>query len=184
MTMVGGGFGGESVATVDTAGEGYFLPYWIHGTSTSSGVIVVADDVRAAQFILPFRATANRILTEVVTVGGAGKLYGVGIYDINKNLLTETGALDANTVQFNETTITQITFEPGVYWFAWTSDSGTVQLRNGTAGNSASALNAMSTKRSAIAGNSPISPGVLPAALGTTTTASTSSPPIAPMYIE
>jgi len=176
---------GTGIATVDTAGEGYFLAFYVHATATATGVIVAADDVRASQFVLPFRAVINRILTDVTTGGGASSLYGVGIYSADgQTLLTETGALDADTVARNETTVTEVTFEPGVYWFAWTSDSGTLQMRRGSTAMSNSLLSFASSKRSVLAGNSPISPGVLPASLGALTTGTTTSPPLAFFFKE
>ena len=174
-----------TVATVDTAGEGYFLGFYVHATATSGAVVVVADDIRATQFVLPFRATVNRILTEVTFAGGASSLYGVGIYNADgQTLLAETGALDANTIAKNETTITQITFEPGVYWFAWASDSGTLKMRGGSTAMSNTLLQFATSKRSVVAGNSPVSPGVLNASLGALTGASPTAPPLGLFYKE
>lgn len=152
------------VATVATAGEGYFFGYTIAAPVKAVGTLVAAvDRVMAYQFVLPFRAIINRILTEVTTVGGAGKLYSVGLYDSSKNLLVHTGALDANTVQKNETSVTLITLEPGIYWFAQTADTTTVQARATTTDVSFPA--SATTVRHGRAANAS-STGVLPATLG------------------
>ena len=119
-----------TVATVDTADQGYFVGLSVHLADTGTAVIVAAiDQTRAYGFVLPFRVVVGNIVTEVTTGGGAGKKYGVGLYDVNGNLILETGTLDANTTQINSTSITAVTLEPGIYFHAQTSDSATTQLR-------------------------------------------------------
>ena len=169
------------VASVDTAGEGYFFGATVHGTRQVVGTIVgTIDNCRAWQFVLPFRATINRIQTEVTTGGGAGKKYGAGLYDSAKNLVVETGALDANTTQVNITTVTEFTVEPGVYWVAGTSDSTTTQLRRFDF--ETTALNVATTPRAGIAANGG-SAGVMPSTLGNISSAQ-SPPPIVLFYKE
>ena len=174
-----------AVGSVDTAGQGYFFAVFISPTSASTQLLIATEEVRAVQFVLPFRATVNRIVTEVTTTGGSGKKYGLGLYSADgQTLLTETGALDANSATTNITTITQITFEPGVYWFAWTSDSTTVKLRGGAVTSGVLILDTLTTKRSVVAGNSPSPAGVLPSSLGTMTTGSSTVPPFAVFTLE
>lgn len=174
-----------ATGSVDTAGEGYFFAVFINSIAAATQVLVNTEEVRATQFVLPFRATSNRIVTEVTTTGGSGKKYGVGLYNADgTTLLTETGALDANSATTNITTITQITFEPGVYWFAWTSDSTTVKLRGAATNWGGLMLDSLTTKRSVVAGNSPSPAGVLPSSLGTTTTESATVPPFAVFTLE
>ncbi len=170
-----------TVATVDTAGEGLFYAVTIHAPRPGVNTVGTIDQVRVHQFVLPFRATINRIMTEVTTGGGAGKKYGVGLYDVAKNLLVETGALDANTVQANETTVTQITFEPGVYWIASTSDSASTQLR--IANSETVFKHLMTTVRMGTAANAAGSPGVLPSTLGAISTGQ-KEPPLCAFYLE
>ena len=136
-----------TVASVRTAGEGYFFGVSIQVEDIGVGVIVSGvDQCKVWQFVLPFRAVVRQISTEVTTAGGAGKKYGVGLFDVNGNLVLETGALDANTVQLNTTSITAVTLEPGIYWQGQTADTTTVQLRDLVRGSTeVSFLNASGT---------------------------------------
>lgn len=159
------------VASVSTAGRGYFIGYSIFTVTGSVGTLVqVVDQVRVFSFILPFRAVVANIATEVTTAGGASTLYGVGLYDTNKNLLLHTGAVDANTTQVNNVAITARTLEPGHYWLAQTSDSATTQCRIiNTPATEKTLMNA-ATVQVGTAANA-ASAGVLPATLGTITAA-------------
>ena len=158
-----------TVATVDTAGEGYFigLAVLVPKNDTNLGFSGV-NQTWAWQFVLPFRAKVSNIIAEVIAAGAAGKKFGVGLYDKDKNLLLKTAALDANsaTVQ-SDTLATPVTLEPGIYWFAQTCDDVATQfkcLETGTA-PSFTTINE-NTVRGGIAANAG-SAGVLPATLGT-----------------
>ncbi len=169
---------GATGAVTDTD-IGYFVGVVINPYNPSGvGVIVTGvDQCRCVQFVLPFRAVVNQITTEVTTGGGASKKYGVGIYDRDSNLLVETGALDANTTQVNNTSVTATTLEPGVYFLAWTADTTTVQLRS-LIFNTAIVANINSpatAKKIGTAANNGTN-GVLPATLGTITAAIINSP--------
>ncbi len=119
-----------TVATVDTAGEGYFFGVSIEASDFGVGTIISGvDQCRAYQFVLPFRTVVRKITSEITTGGGASKKYGVGLFDVNGDLILETGALDANTTQILTTSITAVTLEPGIYWLGQTSDSATTAMR-------------------------------------------------------
>ncbi len=157
------------VASVDTAGEGYFIGVTINVGSTDGGLIVSGvNQTWARQFVLPFRAKVSNIITEVTTAGASGKKYGVGLYDKDKNLLFKTAALDANsqTVQ-SDTLATSVTLEPGVYWLASTCDDAATGFRVLTTETDQSfgPVNE-NTVRGGTAANAS-SAGVLPATLGT-----------------
>ena len=83
-----------TVATVDTAAQGYFVGLEVFAGEGSSGTILIGvNETRVYQFVLPFRAVVRNITTEVTTGGAAGKKYGAGLYDASKNRLLHTGAL-------------------------------------------------------------------------------------------
>ncbi|KKK57909.1 hypothetical protein LCGC14_1802000 [marine sediment metagenome] len=157
-----------TVATVGTVGEGHFFGGIALGArTTGAGVLVgVVDRVQVLQFVLPFRASFNRVVTRLLTAGGAGKLYGVALYDVDKNLIVESGALDANAVATNNTTITLTQLEPGIYWFAHTSDSATTKCTAFDLVQLPSLLTGIDSPRMGLAANAASTPGTFPATLG------------------
>ena len=158
-----------TVASVRTAGEGFVVVPII--TPGNLVAILISSGVNATwafQFVLPLRITLSKIITEITTGGAAGKKYGVGLYDKDKNLLVETGALDAEAVAINSTSVTAITLEPGVYWQAQTTDDAATQARGlGSAVVDVWDLANKNNTRSGTGNAS--SAGVLPATLGTIT---------------
>jgi len=160
---------GSRVANVTTAGQGFFIAAPENTLATTTAALASINQVRVAQFVLPFRMIVRTLVSEVTTLGGAGKKYGVGIYNVDKTLLVESGALDANTAAINATAVTATTMEPGTYYVAWTSDSTSTILR---AVNTQiqSVLNQGTDTRMGAAANSGTA-GVLPATLGVITTA-------------
>ena len=166
-----------TVATVDTAGEGYFYGLTVAVSDGSGGLIIsTVDDVYVWQFVLPFRQVVRQITSRVTTGGGASKLYGVGLYDIDGTRVVTTGALDANTTQINTTAITAVTLEPGVYWSAQTSDSATTQLLTFVFGSVET--NILNDSGAIIVGKGAngSSAGVLPATLGAVSAATARLP--------
>ena len=164
-----------TVATVDTAGGGVLvLPTVTIPADLQAGSLGFsgANQTWAWQFVLPFRITFSKIVTEVTVGGAAGKFYGVGIYDKDKNLIIETGQIDAEAVAIVSTSVTATTLEPGVYYSAQTADDAATQFLVMTlsAMGIYDTLNKNANRGGlATAGSA----GVLPAALGTIT-ASTS----------
>ena len=137
------------------------------GLSGSANAVVsaVIDRIGLFQFVLPFRATFNRIGTKVKTGGGAGKKYGVALFDKDLNLVVETGALDANTAQVNITTVALTTVEPGVYYLGQTSDSTSTQCSAVQIGEHGSILAGLATKRRGHSTTSAPSPGTFPSTI-------------------
>lgn len=166
-----------AVAMVDTPGEGYLFGVSITLEDYGAGTIINAiDQVIVWQFVLPFRAVVRQITSEITTGGGASKLYGVGLYDISRNRLLHTGALDANTIQRLTTAITAVTLEPGIYWLAQTSDSISTAMRTIEWGSVELALlNDSGVIRTGKAANASAA-GVLPATLGIITAATVKKP--------
>lgn len=159
-----------SLATVDTAGEGYFFGGHVYPqvTTGSNPVVNGIDQVQTLQFVLPYRVTFNRVVTRVKVVGGAGKLYGVALYNAAKELIVESGALDANTIAINNTTIDLTLLEPGVYWFAQTSDSTSTACTTFNESEVLTITAAIDTPRQGPATNTAPAPGTFPATLGPT----------------
>ncbi len=161
------------VATVDTAGEGYFVGGTVtFGNQLAALLVTAIDQVAVFQFVLPFRAKVAQISWWVTTGGGSGKKLGIGIYDANKNLLLESGAVDGNTTGQAVVSITAVTLEPGIYWLAATSDSATTQV---VTLEDSSTVGQILNKTATLFGTAAnaATAGVLPATLGTITAATT-----------
>jgi hypothetical protein len=154
---------------VDTAGEGYFVGISLYLALSGAGVATNGTtETRVFQFVLPFRAVVRNITTEVTTGGASGKKYGVGLYDIGGNRLLHTGALDAEAVARNVTSITAVTLEPGVYYQAQTTDDSNTQFRRLMTELGGIILLKDTGALVGLAANTS-SAGVLPATLGTVT---------------
>ena len=157
-----------TVATVDTAGEGYFVGVAIGPVASSAGVMSSGvTETRVFPFVLPFKATIRNITTEVTTGGAAGKKYSVGLYDADKNQVLTSGTIDAEAIAVTTTSITAVTLEPGVYWQAQTTDDNATQFRRILSDLSPFTLINDATDVIGLANAS--SAGVLPATLGTIT---------------
>ena len=166
-----------NVLTVDTAGEGYFFGGFVYPASNVNSTIVAGGgQIIVMQFVLPFRANFNRAVTRLKTVGGAGTKYGVALYNAAKELIVESGALDANTLAINNTTIALTRLEPGVYWFAQTSDSITANCTAFNQGEAINMLTNLDTARQGRATTTAPTPGTFPATLGAIVTTTARNP--------
>ena len=161
-----------TVATVDTADQGYVCaPSVIIPRLVNAVLVTGVDQVRAFQFVLPFRITVRRILTDITTGGGAGKLFACGMYDVSGNLLFQIQEKDANDTGGLASSVTAITLEPGTYTWAWTSDSTTTQSRTMDVANGfGNWFGLLSTKTHGTA-TAAAAPGILNNTLGTITNA-------------
>ena len=156
-----------TVATVDTADQGYFFGGVVHWpTASSAGTVVgVNNQIRLIQFVLPFRAVVRRLALEISTLSVGGNL-GVGLYDAGGNLILESGAISTTTTGIKTASITAVTLEPGVYFHVETADNTTVQVRKvGLSAQVRNLLNANAVEKSGLAANTSTA-GVLPATLG------------------
>ena len=160
-----------ATGVVDTADQGYFLGAVVFlggGSGLAAAVVGSVDDVKVWQFVLPFRVVVRNIVVEVTTLD-SGKKIGLGLYDASGNLYLKSGAISATSTGFLTDAITAVTVEPGVYFFAQTCDSTTVQVSHTTIPNRpTTVLNAQTVKKIGLAANSS-SAGILPATLGTIT---------------
>ena len=127
-----------TVATVDTAGEGYFSVVVGNSPNTFSAGVVSSSNNRivVVQFVLPFRASVSQIRFNITTLS-VGGLMSVGLYDVAGNRLIHSGAISTTTTGVKEGNPTAVLIEPGVYWQAQTADNTTVQAGNAVLGGSA-----------------------------------------------
>ncbi|KKK56778.1 hypothetical protein LCGC14_3061140, partial [marine sediment metagenome] len=141
---------------------------------------LINDGVYVWQFVLPFRSVVRNITWELLT-GVDGSLSSMGLYSANRNRLLHTGAVGTAIADqgIQQTSITAVTLEPGVYFFAHTSTSLNVDARawNLAVGVWGPVMNSGSSRRIAIAANLS-SGGVLPATLGNLTSQTNMNPPI------
>ena len=172
-----------TVASVDTAGEGYFYGYTVFdsGTKTTGFMAENVNDVFAFQFVLPFRAVVRAISFDLTT-GINGSNSGLGIYGVDGNRLVHTGAISTAIadVAIIRTAVTAVTLEPAVYYFAQTSSATGVVARVFNTSSAAWLIleEGSPVVRVAKAGNAS-SAGVLPATLGTLTASAARNPVIA-----
>jgi len=156
-----------TVAMVDTAGGGgVFLVTIFPPASSHGGTTGTLNLVAVAQFVLPFRVVVRNI-TFSVAVLEVGKFAGLGIYSVARNRLVHSGAVSVATTGIKTASVTAVTLEPGVYFFAWTLDGLTASLNavpNLTQGTTAVIASEVAT-RFGFATNVSVA-GVLPATLG------------------
>ena len=170
-----------ATGVVDTADQGYFFVHTIVNAATVSTQTVTSANnaVRVFQQVLPFRAIVRQIGWELTT-GVDASNSSMGIYNADgTSLLVHSGAVGTAIADqgIQTTSVTAVTLEPGIYYFAQTSTSAVVECRMWNLGaRGQNLLNAVSTaERLGTAANSSSS-GVLPATLGTITDATGINP--------
>ena len=160
-----------TVATVDTADQGYFCGGVVYIFALGAQEPVdIADQVRVHAFVLPFRATVTKVVTET-TILEASSLYSVGIYNADgTTLLIDSGTFNGASTGIKQNTITAVTLEPGPYLFAQTANTTTtLVVRIFSIGSTIGALlNGTGITSVATCANSS-SAGVLPATTGALT---------------
>ena len=145
--------------------EGTSVFYLEVGANTLINTAV--NETRVFEFVLPFRATISKVVSEV-RVLETGKFYGVGLYDVNGNLVVRTAALSLDSIGIQESNlVTPATLEPGVYYLAQTTDAtGTGALRGLTSNSATLAImNEGAENRAGAAANDGTA-GVLAATMG------------------
>ena len=160
-----------TVATVDTADQGYFLGTTVFPLGTSiAEPSSIANQVHVFGFVLPFRATVTKIVTEVTTLEAAS-LYSVGIYNADgTSLLVDSGTFNGATTGIKQNTITAVTLEPGYYLFAQSANTTTTLVCRilTTSSSLGPILNGTDITTSSVTANDSSS-GVLPATTGALT---------------
>jgi hypothetical protein len=160
---------------ISTSPIGYHIPAWnpSDGTSaTSNGALVGSNNqVLVTQFVLPCKITIRQMVFQCTTNVGGSKT-AVGIYSSDGTTkLVAADNVDTASTGIKATTVTTTTLSPGIYIFAQSSSSTSVQTTNlVTNSNLNGILNHNSTKRQGSAANS-MSAGVLPSSLGAITSA-------------
>jgi hypothetical protein len=158
---------------VGTANEGYVVfPEVVHGKPGDAVVGVgVVDEVVAYQFVLSYRVTIQTLRIFVDTAE-SGKVFGVGIYDKDGNLLFETGARSTTSTGLQSVALgVPVSLGEGVYFIAWTCNGTTARIRGMRFSEDDTLnemLNANATKRAGTA-TAAATPGEMNAALGTIT---------------
>lgn len=170
--------------TFSTAGQGFFwggsgsdLPA---AAATTTAVISSNNQIMVFQFIIAFAITVRNV-TVRINSANSGKFCGCGIYDINGNLLIDSGRFDQTTLN---TTLANslpspVVLPPGTYYFAYSQDSTNAS----TAGYTTLAtqfiiLNGTSAVRRAFATNSWSSSTGFPPTLGALTQSAAGSFPL------
>jgi hypothetical protein len=158
-------------APLETADQGYlFLPsVGVMFRGTSQSIVGSNNQVRAFQFVLPFRLTVSDVQFRV-TAAYANREVGIGIYSADGNtLLVDTGVVSAASAGLKKATLsTPVTLAPGPYWYAWTSDYNAVKLTSTFADSTFDSLFSDTNPQMGTAANAG-SEGVLPATLGAIT---------------
>jgi len=172
---------GRTVATVATAGEGGFFGFTVDVINAGTNTLISggAEQTYVYQFVLPFRATISKVSSEIRTAE-VGKFYGLGIYDVNGNLVVRTAQIGMDATGIQETSlVASATLEPGAYYYAQTTDGTTGELRGTILGTATmSIMNQGSENRVGKAANNG-SAGVLAATMGSITATVNRSPAIA-----
>ena len=168
-----------TVATVDTADQGYFCSVVVHPTSMGlQEPSNVADQVQILAFVLPWRQVIRKVVTEVTTLEAAS-LYSVGLYNADgTSLLVDSGTFNGASTGIKQNTITAVTLEPGPYLFAQSANTTTtLVLRIWVLGGSAvqALLNGTDIVNASTAANPSIA-GVLPATTGALTRSTARQP--------
>ena len=160
-----------ATGSVDTAGEGGFYTPTIFqagDTGTAQTQVTSNNQVQVTQFVLPFRAVVGQLTFEVTTASASG-LFGVGLYDKDKNLLLKSLGISTTAAEFKtESLASSVTLEPGVYFVAFTVDNTTARSRTNVSGTMRTFPNEAGNIRNGVAANAGSS-GVLPATLGAIT---------------
>jgi len=178
----------DMVLTVDSAqtlGVKWALPYSTLLTGTTGAILLPgilpasgnlavgsANEVRVYKFHVS-QAIVIASVHFVLSTGNAGTFCSMGVYSADGNTLEiSTGAIATDSTGLKSTTLgAAVTLLPGMFWLAWTANHTTPTCRGTTAWNSTddADINAGTVFMGAAANAS--SAGVLPAALGTVTSA-------------
>ena len=84
---------------------------------------LAVNECRVQLFPLPFDITVQKLTVEI-TGSDAGKVGSVGLYDINGNLVVNSGTFSVATTGFKTQTFTPVKLPKGMYYLAITSNGG------------------------------------------------------------
>jgi hypothetical protein len=144
-------------------------PCPMSGSANSSGGVANRNNV--AMWIIPAAITISKVTTRTVTLN-AGSVNDLGIYDVNKNLVANTGGFSTATTN---TALTvnlaqgSVTLPAGIYYFAQcSSDTVSAIMRTNFDGTATQFLIQAGVPRVGRAANDCVA-GVLPSSLGAIT---------------
>lgn len=173
--------GGVAAVTVANQG-GIFLPtLYMQGANAAQAVIASNNQVRYMSVVIPFRQTVNLLTANIGAVSAsATQTADFGLYSADGTTLLFDAQINVSTGQAignRQASVSgaPITLNAGVYLFAYTcSDAAVTFLTVNTLTGANGLMNFAATKQYGTAGNAATS-GVLPATLGTLTTANTAN---------
>jgi hypothetical protein len=161
------------VANVNTVDQGYFFGVTIKPPEVVNALAITGtnNQVRAYQFVLPYRVVVARIAIEITTLSG-GSIVDIGIYNAaGTTKVLSLGGITGGGTGVISTSITPVTLDPGVYFFAQVASDTTVAARVAAIpAASATILNANAVEKVGTAANAATA-GVLPSSLGVITSA-------------
>jgi hypothetical protein len=138
---------------------------------TNQAISAVANRVYAVQIVIPFVLKVTKI-SVAVGATNPNAVADFGFYDINGNLLTNTGGLNCNAAStvFTATIGSPVTLQPGVYYFAWCGNFTSGGFNSWTLASILNgALFQASSPAMMVHGSNAATSGVLPPTLGTLT---------------
>lgn len=118
-----------------TPGKGWFIGglglSYAYAQGGAADWNFAVNKVAIVEFTLVAPVTISKVITQV-NANIAASHFGVGIYDANGNLLADSGALTAASGAGTpvSTALRQgtVTLPAGVYYFAWTSDTASLNM--------------------------------------------------------
>jgi hypothetical protein len=166
------GFPGSSVAA--PASGAYFISSGIFSgyTPGSNGVNVsvpLANKIVVVPFYLPFAIAITKITSSVGTAS-VGDSINFALYDFNKNLLVDSGALSTTTGAGALITATvNLAIQPGWYFYAYAATSVTPSFASVPTLNGGAATNSAVTAKVSFTAANVLAAGAMPATLGALT---------------
>jgi hypothetical protein len=152
---------------------------WVSSASSGNVANSTSNAVWGIQFVLPCALSVNQIT--IRSVNGGTDDVGIGIYSTAGNALVKAAFVTIGAATASTVTATLTTLSPGIYYFCWSESStsaGNTYITVPNPGNaganafwSASNITVQATNTSAS--------GVMPATLGTLSSATISAVPYA-----
>src|SRR5579859_1975742 len=167
----------DQVVPLNSLGQCGFwaVSVYVPQSSVGSAFCLNANEVRAYQFVLPFRVQIGKVSFQLTNTQ-TGSTGDFGIYDMNGNRLAYTGGFStAFGGPSNVPLASVVTLNAGYYYFAQTNSSTTPAPVCFAGGNGLAATSG--SKSVGIAANA-ANNGVLPATLGSITVDQMISPAI------
>jgi hypothetical protein len=147
---------------------GIFSGY-IPGANGVNVAVPLANKVVVVPFYIPFAITITKVSTAVGTAS-AGDSINLAVYDFNKNLLLDSGALSTTTGAGAVVTATvNVTIQPGWYFFAYAATSTTPTFASVPTLNASAATNTNLTAKVSFTAANVLAAGAMPATLGALT---------------